>query len=146
MGAVKGAMLGVLAGQGGRDRAALVTFRGTGAELLLNWTNDASAIEDAIRSAPTGGRTPLSHALRLAAETLRGTPNAELVLFTDGRANVPLSPGGDAWTDALNAAATLSGWPVTVVDTEGGHVKLGRAAQLAQVLGATVQDLRPDRH
>ncbi|RJF72194.1 VWA domain-containing protein [Deinococcus cavernae] len=141
MGAVKGAMLGVLAGQTGRDRAALITFRGSGAELLLDWTNDTGAVEEVIRGAPTGGRTPLAHALNLAVETLRAAQNAELVLFTDGRANVPLSPGADAWTDALSAAATLARWPVTVVDTEGGHVKLGRAAQLAQVMNAQLHTL-----
>ncbi len=152
MGAVKAAMLDVLErgslkrgslkqSSGGRDRVALIVFRGTGATLDLDWTDDSRAAEEAVRSVPTGGRTPLAHALELAAEVLRGQRGAELVLFTDGRANVPLSAGSDAWADALTAAARLQGVSCTVVDTETGHVRLGRAAQLARVLGGRVTTL-----
>ena len=136
MGAVKGAMLDVLREQGRRDRVALVTFRATGATLALDFTTDAAAAEAAITAAPTGGRTPLAHALTLAAQVLAGERDARLVLFTDGRANVPLTPGGDAWADALTAARQLRGVPALVVDTEAGHVRLNRAAGLAEVLGA----------
>ncbi|WP_291424615.1 VWA domain-containing protein [Deinococcus sp.] len=142
MGAVKAAMLDVLErGSGGRDRVALIVFRGTGATLNLDWTDDRQAAEEAVRLVPTGGRTPLAHALELAAEVLRGQRGAELVLFTDGRANVPLSAGSDAWADALTSAASLQGVSCTVVDTETGHVRLGRAAQLARVLGGSVTTL-----
>ena len=143
MGALKGALLDALAGQGGRDRVALVTFRGTGASVLLDWTTDAAQAEAAVRAAPTGGRTPLAHALNLAADLLAGVRGAELVLLTDGRANVPLTPGSDAWADALHAAQRLRGIPALVVDTEAGRVRLGRAAQLAGVLDARVQTLEP---
>lgn len=142
MGALKGAILEVLAGGGGRDRAALITFRGTGAELLLDWTTDRQAAEEAVRGAVTGGRTPLAHALELAGRILRNQIHAELVLFTDGRANVPLTPGSDAWTDALAQAQVLKRYPCTVVNTESGHVRLNRAAGLAGALGATLQELR----
>lgn len=141
MGAVKGAMLEVLGEQGRRDRVALITFRGVGATLALDFTTDAALAEAAITAAPTGGRTPLAHALRLAADVLAGEPQAQLVLLTDGRANVPLTPGGDAWADALHAARALRGHAALVVDTETGHVRLGRAAQLAQALGAEVTTL-----
>lgn len=145
MGAVKGAMLAVLSEQGRRDRVALITFRGAGANLALDFTTDAAAAEAAITAAPTGGRTPLAHALRLAADVLAGEPQAQLVLLTDGRANVPLTLGGDAWAEALQMARALRqalrGAPALVVDTETGHVRLGRAAQLAQALGAAVTTL-----
>lgn len=143
MGALKGAVMALLAESGGRDRVALITFRGSGADLRLGWTTDRQAAEDAVRAAPTGGRTPLAHALQLAGEVLRQEAHAELVLFTDGRANVPLSPGSDAWADALAQAQLLKIYPSTVVNTEHGHVRLNRAAQLARTLGATVQDLQP---
>ncbi|UQN08584.1 VWA domain-containing protein [Deinococcus sp. QL22] len=143
MGAVKAALLDVLTGHTRRDRAALIVFRGTGATLLLDWTTDRAAAEDAIRTAPTGGRTPLAHALQLAADLLAGQRLAELVLFTDGRANVPLTPASDPWTDTLTAAAGLRGKAALVVDTEAGQVRLGRAAQLARILGATLQVLEP---
>ncbi|MFC4638206.1 VWA domain-containing protein [Deinococcus hohokamensis] len=141
MGAVKGAMLAVLEGQARRDRVALVTFRATGATLALDWTTDSALAEAAITAAPTGGRTPLAHALALAEEVLRQEPGAELVLFTDGRANVAQSPGQDPWGDALAAARRLHGHPALVVDTEAGHVRLGRAALLAGALGADCQPL-----
>lgn len=141
MGAVKAAMLDVLADQNSRDRVALVTFRGTGATLDLDWTNDAQAAEVVIRQAATGGRTPLAHALRQAGEVLRASRGAELVIFTDGRANVPLSAGSDAWADALTQAGALRGVRCTVVDTETGQVRLGRAAKLAEVLGAQLLEL-----
>ncbi|WP_019011456.1 VWA domain-containing protein [Deinococcus aquatilis] len=143
MGAVKAALLEVLAGRTRRDQTALILFRGTGATVSLDWTTDDAAAEEAIRTAPTGGRTPLAHALHLAADMLAGLRHAELVLFTDGRANVPLTPGSDAWTDALTAAAGLRGKAALVVDTESGQVRLGRASQLAQALGARWQILEP---
>lgn len=141
MGAVKAAMLDVLADQNSRDRVALVTFRGTGATLDLDWTNDAQAAEEVIRQAATGGRTPLAHALRQAVEVLGTSRGAELVIFTDGRANVPLYAGSDAWADALAQAGALRGVRCTVVDTEAGQVRLGRAAKLAEVLGAQLLEL-----
>ncbi|CAM3161562.1 Mg-protoporphyrin IX chelatase [Deinococcus saxicola] len=141
MGALKGALLGVLSDKARRDRAALIVFRGTGATLALPWTTDAAEAEAVIAAVPTGGRTPLAHALQLAAEIVHANSNgaqsnAELVIFSDGRANVPLTAGRDAWTDALQAAQALRGIPALVVDTETGRIKLGRAAQLAEMLGA----------
>ena len=141
MGALKAAMLDVLGAQGARDRVALITFRGTGATLALDWTNDVQAAEQAIREAVTGGRTPLAHALQQAGEVLAGQRGAELVLLTDGRANVPLSAGSDAWADALAQAAALRPAAALVVDTEAGTIRLGRAVQLARVLGAQLQAL-----
>lgn len=140
MGLVKGMLLEVLAQQGQGDQVALICFRGPKAELTLDWTDDPIAAEEAIRHAATGGRTPLAHALQLAASRLATTPKAELVLLTDGRANVPLSPASDPWADALSAAQALRGHKSLVVNTERGQVRLGRAAQLAQVLGARLQE------
>ncbi|MFW8627160.1 VWA domain-containing protein [Deinococcus sp. ME38] len=147
MGAVKGALLDALGGPGGPDRAALITFRGVGATLLLDWTADAHAGARAVEGASTGGRTPLTQALRLARATLDGARGARLVLFTDGRANVPTQPGADPWAEALDAARALRGVPALVVDTESGRVRLGRAAQLARAIGADLAPLHlPDHH
>lgn len=147
MGAVKGALLDALGGQGHADRAALITFRGVGATLLLDWTADAGAAARAVEAAPTGGRTPLTQALRLARVTLDAGRGAQLVLFTDGRANVPTQPGADPWAEALDAARALRGVPALVVDTEAGRVRLGRAAQLARAMGADFAPLHlPEHH
>ncbi|MHA0044215.1 VWA domain-containing protein [Deinococcus sp. PEB2-63] len=147
MGAVKGALLDALGGQGHADRVAVITFRGVGAALLLDWTADAHAAARAVEAAPTGGRTPLTQALRLARVTLDAGRGARLVLFTDGRANVPTQPGADPWAEALGAARALHGVPALVVDTEAGRVRLGRAAQLARAMGADLTFLHlPEHH
>ncbi|WP_244898022.1 ATP-binding protein [Deinococcus indicus] len=141
------ALLDALGGPGGPARADLITFRGVGATLLLDWTADAHAGARAVEAAPTGGRSPLMQALRLARATLGGARGARLVLFTDGRANVPTQPGADPWAEALDAARALRGVPALVVDTESGRVRLGRAAQLARAIGADLAPLHlPDHH
>ncbi|MFK4985819.1 VWA domain-containing protein, partial [Klebsiella pneumoniae] len=51
-----------------RDQVALIAFRGQQAELLLPPCNRVEQAERALRELPTGGRTPLAHALALAAD------------------------------------------------------------------------------
>lgn len=134
----KGAVLGLLNGSyQQRDEVALIAFRGEGPELLLPFTRDVAQAERSLRDVPTGGRTPLSGALRLASELARGDDALVMVLFTDGRANVAAS-GGDPWAEALEAAAALRVRLVAalVVDCETGTVRLGRAETLALQLGA----------
>src|SRR5262249_31102114 len=92
------------------------------------------------RELPTGGRTPLAHALTLAHDVLRKAHEQTvlLVLLSDGRANVPLPDShGEPWTQSLHAAALLreANIPALVLDAETGFVRLGRAAQLAEALG-----------
>ncbi|UBV44872.1 VWA domain-containing protein (plasmid) [Deinococcus taeanensis] len=140
LGAVKGALLSALGAQGNRERAALIAFRGPDATLTLPWTAEVAAARAAVEGLPTGGRTPLAQALALAAQVLGGARGAQVVLFTDGRANVPRTPGADPWADALAAAAQLRAarpGRVLVIDTEGGQLRLGRAAALAAALGGT---------
>jgi magnesium chelatase subunit D len=98
-----------------------------------------------MRSMPTGGRTPLAHALLLAAETIRPArasgpaPIPMPVLLTDGKANVGLpDQPGDAWEQAIQAAGNLAaaGVAALVLDSEAGFVRLGRAREIAMALGA----------
>ena len=143
MEAVKGAVLTLLTdAYQRRDQVAVIAFRGEDASLLLAPTRSVERAEQGLRALPTGGRTPLPHALQLALETLEqaGDNMAQplLVLLTDGRANVALVDGGDPWRESLALAELLAGRgvPSLVLDTEAGFLRLGRAAQLAQVLGA----------
>ncbi len=142
MEALKGAVLDLLTdAYQRRDEVAVVAFRGQGAELLLAPTRSVERAEAALRELPTGGRTPLPHALQLAQETLgraTGMLPPLVVLLTDGRANVPVQAGGDPWRETLALAAQLAERrvPALVIDTENGYLRLGRAAQLAQALGA----------
>ena len=143
MEAVKGAVLALLTdAYQRRDEVAVISFRGESAALLLAPTRSVDRAEQGLRELPTGGRTPLPHALQLALETLEqaaanGAPPL-LVLLSDGKANVALSDGGDPWRETLALAEMLAGRavPALVLDTETGYLRLGRAAQLAQALGA----------
>ncbi|ADV65874.1 VWA domain-containing protein [Deinococcus maricopensis] len=140
MEAVKGAALALLAdAYARRDEVGVITFRGIAAEVALPFTRDVDVARAALDGLPTGGRTPLAHALTLARDVVRRADadgRVLLVLLTDGRGNVPLPGGGDAWAQALDAAAQLQGTPALVLDTEAGVVRAGRAAEIAGALGA----------
>jgi magnesium chelatase subunit D len=146
MEAVKGAVIGLLKdAYVQRDEVGVIAFRGAQAELVLSPTGSIELAERALESLPTGGRTPLAHALCLASETIDRIRRSDakvpvlLVLLTDGRANVAL-PGseGDAWRQALAAATELAAGdvPALVLDTDGGFIRLGRTQELAQALAA----------
>ncbi|MEK8088642.1 putative cobaltochelatase [Thermithiobacillus plumbiphilus] len=139
---VKGCVLGLLEdAYQRRDQVAVIAFRGDSAELVLAPTRKIEQAERALQSLPTGGRTPLAHALQLAAETLarQGDGAAPLlVILSDGRANVAQAPGAEPWAQSLAFAEQLAAQsiPALVLDTEQDFIKLGRARQLAQALRA----------
>ncbi len=143
---VKGAVLGLLqSAYEQRDEVGVIAFRGAQADVLLPPTGSVELAEGTLRVLPTGGRTPLAHALLAAGEVLtrsrRARPDtpALLVLLSDGKANVALpETTGDPWQQALVAAQELAkeGVPALVLDADAGFVRLGRAAELAQALGA----------
>jgi magnesium chelatase subunit D len=146
MEAVKGAVLGVLQdAYEQRDEVGVIAFRGLQAELILPPTRSVELAERALRALPTGGRTPLAHALLLAHETSARERHAHpdspvlLVVLSDGKANVPLpDTAGDPWAQACEVARELAAAkvPALVLDTDSGFVRLGRAPQLAEALGA----------
>lgn len=157
MEAVKGAVLSLLTdAYQRRDEVAVISFRGEAAQLLLAPTRSVERAEQSLRELPTGGRTPLPHALQLALATLeraRADTPPLLVLLSDGRANVALENGvdvGDPWSESLALASLLAARavPALVLDTESGFLRLGRAAQLAQALGAeclTIEQLSAEK-
>jgi magnesium chelatase subunit D len=114
------------------DEVAIITFRGPSAESALQPTGDAESARQALHYLPTGGRTPLAHALDLAAGLV--TDDTVFVLLTDGRANVALHTD-DPWTDALDAAARVA-CPALVIDSESGPNAAGRAREIATRLRA----------
>ncbi|HEY8034433.1 MAG TPA: putative cobaltochelatase [Methylobacter sp.] len=140
MEAVKGAVLSLLTdAYQQRDEVAVISFRGESAQLLLPPTRSVDLAEQNLRELPTGGRTPLPYALSVALETLEKTSMPPLlVLLSDGKANVALNDGNDPWQESLRFAELLAerGVPALVLDTETGYLRLGRARQLAQALGA----------
>jgi magnesium chelatase subunit D len=140
MEAVKGAVLSLLTdAYQQRDEVSVISFRGESAQLLLPPTRSVDLAEQNLRELPTGGRTPLPHALSVTLETLEKTSMPPLlVLLSDGKANVALSDGNDPWQESLRFATLLAerGVPALVLDTETGYLRLGKARQLAQALGA----------
>lgn len=125
-----------------RDRVGLITFRGTGAELVLPPTSSVDAAAARLAELPHGGRTPLAEGLTEAArvvarERVRDRhQRALVVLVTDGRATA----GDDALTRARMMAdrwgTAASSAETVVVDCESGRFRMGLAADLAARLGA----------
>lgn len=141
MEAVKGAVLSLLTNAyQHRDSVGVLSFRGIGAQVLLPPTRHVEQAEQALQTLPTGGRTPLPHALQLALDVLGQIRDQRplLVVLSDGKANVALPGGGDAWQQTLHLAGQLRAQsvPALVLDTDAGYLQLGRAAALADALGA----------
>lgn len=109
-----------------RDQVALVTFRGSDAELLLAPTRSLVRAKRGLAALPGGGGTPLAAGIRLALETAlairRKGETPVLILLTDGSANVTLDGKGDrqqAASEALEAAQAVRVHGITalLVDT-----------------------------
>jgi magnesium chelatase subunit D len=150
MAAVKGAILGLLLdAYRRRDRVALVTFRGAGAQVVLPPTGSVERAAAVLAALATGGTTPLAAGLHRAAELVtlerrRDPERRALVLaVTDGRAS------GEGGLDAARAAAGDLGRMadgVVVFDGEEGRVRLGLAAELARAAGAQLLPLAALHH
>jgi magnesium chelatase subunit D len=135
---VKGATLGLLTRSFRKeDEVVVIAFRGTTAQVLLEPSKLIEDVVTALEYLPTGGRTPLSHALESAKTYL--TPESVLILLTDGRANVALGRG-DPWQEALQIAGELRCHSL-VVDT-GTSIHLPqRTSELASALKAPLVTL-----
>jgi magnesium chelatase subunit D len=123
-----------------RDKVAMVTFRGSRAELTLPPTGSVDVAAALLEELPAGGRTPLADGLLEAHTVLqrehRRDPRMRplLVLVTDGRA----TSGVDAVARSRTAADVLAthGVPSVVIDCEDGPLRLGLAMTLAGHLRA----------
>jgi magnesium chelatase subunit D len=140
---VKGALLALLRdAYARRDRVAVVAFRASEAHVVVVPGAPLEQAAAAIRSLPTGGRTPLAAGLDAAArlvarERTRERDRRTLALvLTDGRVSDP--------DGAVRAAAARLGRTadaVHVIDTEDGPVRLGLATALAAAAGGRVHRL-----
>ena len=145
MATVKGAILGLLLdAYRRRDRVALVTFRGAGAQVVLPPTGSVERAAAVLGALATGGTTPLAAGLHRAAELVtrerrRDPERRALVLaVTDGRAS------GEGGLEAARVAAAelaRAADGVVVFDAEEGRVRLGLAAALARAAGAQLLPL-----
>jgi len=145
MEAVKGTVLSLLTeAYEKRDTVGVIAFRGIEAQVLLQPTKSTDLAEEAMRNLPTGGRTPLPHALHTAIQLLN-TFDAKkgyhpiLIVLTDGKANVPLpGTGEDPWSQTIQLAGQLKDHaiPSLVINTESNYFNLDHAEELAVGLGA----------
>lgn len=109
----KSAALAVLAGAYRERRfVSLIDFRGDQATLVCPPGRSSAQIRRLITAMPSGGGTPLPAALALARDVARrwlhtnpiGTVN--VIMFTDGKANVPLRAKATQPVGEYNAAPT----------------------------------------
>jgi len=126
-----------------RDRVAVVSFRGNGAEVVLAPTSSVELGGLRLRTMQTGGATPLAAGIMRGLEVVDGERRRSpgvvpwLVLVTDGRGNVGLE-GGTGSDDARAAAGRVLGADVhaLVIDTGGSSLSAGAARELARAMGA----------
>jgi magnesium chelatase subunit D len=138
-----------------RERVGLIVFRGTEARMALPFTHSVEMAQRYLTHLPTGGKTPLPHALYLAREVLQKEQTRHprdaflLVLITDGRANISLGKTGTPMAEVKELAGQLGalGINALVLDTErfAPCLDLGCLPELSQILGGqyhSVQSLR----
>ena len=126
-----------------RDSVGLIAFRKESAEVLLPFTRSVERAERLLASMPTGGKTPLAHALRMAytmCDRLLRAHRAEriqIICITDGRATSGDSE--DPVVESKQWARILGTLPVDciVIDTETGFIKLGLAKELCKLMNGS---------
>ncbi|MEQ9714098.1 MAG: magnesium chelatase subunit D family protein [Candidatus Asgardarchaeum sp.] len=123
----KGAMFSILKDSYvNRDFVAFIAFFGNQAEILVPPTRNLEAAIATLRNLPTGGKTPLSLGLLTAYNVIKNeivfkgkqiTPY--LVIITDGKANVPLSPHTDIKDEIILYSEKIKslGTKVLIIDT-----------------------------
>jgi len=149
MEAVKGTVLHLLTdAYQKRDTVGVIAFRGIAAEVLLSPTQSVAQAEEAMTRLPTGGRTPLPHALQTAITLLnrydkKSGYHPVVVFLTDGKANVALASGGDPWNQTLELAAQFRQAAIQslVLNTDTNFLNLNRAEELAIALGGAYVSL-----
>jgi magnesium chelatase subunit D len=134
-----------------RDRVALISFRGAGADMMLKPTGSAQRAKCILDALSIGGTTPLAAGLACALEVARqsrrrGAGRIVLLLFTDGRANRTLLTG-DRWSGnakrgriedelkVVGAALEQMSVQTIVVDTQNRFTSGGEAQKLAEMIG-----------
>ncbi|HKG21487.1 MAG TPA: magnesium chelatase ATPase subunit D [Blastocatellia bacterium] len=144
-----------------RDKLALISFRGSSAEVLMAPTRSVEVAKRLIDALPSGGGTPLGAGLirsldvaRLAR--LRKMSQALVVIFTDGRANVGVGDAGPSGKPhaagriadelkRIGASFQLEGVESIVIDTRSKYLSQGEGQELARLLrGRYLYLPRPD--
>lgn len=134
-----------------RDRVSLITFREREGRVLLAPSQSSALAKRLLDALPIGGATPLTSGLLRALEVAgraarQGTARIVLLVFTDGRANVPRDgrTGGDlrdvrrqikSEVEKIGVALRRFGVAPLVVDTQNRFTAGGEGRALAHALG-----------
>ncbi len=141
-----------------RDRVALISFRGRDAQVLLAPSASVSRAQRLLDEMSVGGGSPLAAGLARALEVARrakdaGAQRVRLVVFTDGRANVPLADEGKPSSNVgsssaarkariadeiarLGASLRAACVGSLVIDTQARFTSGGEGEFLSEALGA----------
>jgi magnesium chelatase subunit D len=153
IGHAKGVMIRMLRQQYlHRDSVALIAFRGTSVQAMLEPTSSMELARRAIESMPAGGGTPLAaglvSAIALADRARRKTAReVVLLIFTDGRVNVPLKavevPNRSERERVIRTELEALGRRLreqdirpVVIDTSSWDARDGRCASISAIIGA----------
>jgi len=126
-----------------RDQVALISFRGSEAELLLSPTRSLVRAKRSLASLPGGGGTPLARAIdtafALAKGSLKKGMTPTLVFLTDGRANIARdgTPGrAQAQVDAEQSAKLASQIKIRSLWIDTSPQAREEGQQIAQLIGS----------
>jgi magnesium chelatase subunit D len=126
-----------------RESVALITFRGSRAELLLPPTRSLTRAKRSLAGLPGGGGTPLAAGLDAATELAQAVARKGqtpiIVLLSDGRANIGHDgqPGrAAAEADAMQAAQRLRLTGVTTLFIDTSPRPQAKAESLAAAMAA----------
>jgi magnesium chelatase subunit D len=135
-----------------RERVGLIVFRGAEAKVALPFTHSVELAQRQLAYLPTGGKTPLPHALHLAHELLKQERTRHpqdaflLVLITDGRGNISLKRGGAPMAEVkeLGAQFKTLGVNSLILDTEpfAPCLDLGCLPELSRLMGGAYHSLQ----
>jgi magnesium chelatase subunit D len=134
-----------------RDRVSLITFREREGRVLLFPSQSSALAKRLLDALPVGGATPLTSGLLRALEVCeraarQGAPRIVVLIFTDGRANVPRDgkTGGNradvqrrikSEVEKIGVALQRLGVAPVIVDTQNRFTSSGEGQALAQTLG-----------
>ncbi|NMG41852.1 magnesium chelatase subunit D [Chelativorans sp. ZYF759] len=126
-----------------RDEVALIAYRRTQAEVLLEPTRSLARARKMLSALPGGGGTPLAAGIIAAARLARAQDkrgrDAITIFLTDGRANVALDGAGGrdrAMSDMREAARRFRGMALRSIVIDTGGRPQPAVAALANELGA----------
>ncbi len=129
-----------------REKVALVSFRETGAKVILQPTGSLEVARTRISAVETGGRTPLAQGILMAGEladqTILKGYIPTIILLSDGHATYAPS-GMDPYREAIEAALSIkaSKKHCIMVDTSDDSDMLRLASGIAEAMGASLIDV-----